>query len=1094
MPQDAEIPFDGLWPDEQVISWHIPVRCRSGFDGQLPLPGELVPKADAVAALSTLLLNPHCEVIALIGAAGTGKTTALSWLLHSLSMSSIEVDIYAFRCASRTFEELRDFLSESIASSEPQWLIVDGLDELRGDIPASIDELLEPITPRLLNGVTRILFSVRPEVGRMFLVPPTKDIQNTLEWDDAWSGVQTRLGLKIAILQLQELRHGDVEQYAKRRGLGPRFVIRLRKLYDLRELVRRFFILVKLCDLSGQLRPDEWMEIQDRNELYKRLLTSWLTAEQERNPAKLPLKPEDLLTVLERAVLHMDRWTGAGASLVSQLGDTLTIVGGVELRSSDAHLIAEALVNANLVVDTGFSHKSIEEFLLAGSLATLIRTSVVQYLEPSRITDDVIGFLSEKENFRTWLDQNQDRLGGISRDYLPYIIRLLHRQGRTIPALDLRQVNLANLQLTGLRLRGADLRRADLEATQLGPADLTKADLRGAILRHVTVWTTQMITEMYPSADGPDKIWIIRPTANRSADEAILVQVGFNHGRIAVVYKYDARAERLLSDGRALYRFPKATRNKNFEAIQLVGEKVAAESWILLPDAVPLTSVSLPGAVWNVRPDRVILCDDSGTHRSFLHSNGSIKGVVGVPVDSEFSHRGIEGFCQIGSSLWVIGTDNHFLLYDELRSNQPINHIVAVGVTRMLFKNLDEWLSWSPGNKSVLEIPEFTGVDRVIAIPGGGFALILPSSVKFVDENFGPPLVQDVEIGPHCIDIVGIRREGWQAIVVLSRESQWLRIIDGRGEVENPAWIRLQAEAARFDATTEMDRDLRLAFVGAGAHDESTIPHAPDLDSSIFMPQQSSKPSFDVLLITVNENEFNAVYDIARNRLGKDPLPLYLSRSYYDLGSVGGLRVALVRSEMGSGQPGGTTTTTLQALRDLNLRIVIAVGIVFGVNPEKQKIGQILYSRQLQCYELRKIGTNEETGALEIVPRGDKVTANPKVLDRLWDAAISWPESKEEGRPLPVLMLSGDKLVDNLEFRDQQLLLQSPEAEAGEMEGSGVYSATREYETPWIVIKAVSDYADGKKRENKQARQQKAAGNAARFVFHLLERGGLAPQ
>jgi len=1086
-----DLPFDGLWPDGEMISWHIPVRCRSGFDGQLPLPEALVPNAEAVTAISKALLNPYCQIVALVGAAGTGKSTALAWLLHSLSTASLDVKISAFRCAARTFEELRAFFSRSLTSDTPQWLVVDGLDELRGEIPHSIDELFRPITTRLLDGTIRVLFSVRPEVGRVFLVPPAKDIQGTLEWDDAWSGAQTDAGLKIAILQLQELRHRDVEQYSKRRGLGASFVAHLRKLYNLRELVRRFFLLVKLCDLSGQLKPEEWMAIQDRNELYKRLLTTWLTAERERNPTKLPLQAEDLLAILERAVLRMYRWTAADGFLVARLGETLNEVGGIELRGSDARLIGEALVNANVVVDTGFSHKSIEEYLLAGSLANLVRSGAMEHLAASRITDDVIGFLAEKADFRIWLDQHQDRLSGIRHDYLPHIIRLLHRQGRAIPALDLRGANLSNLQLPGLRLRSADLRRTNFEATQLGPADLTEADLRGAMLRHAKVWTTQIVTEMHSSSDGPDKIWIIRPSADRAADEAILIQLSFDHGRIAAVYTYDARTERLLSDGRTLYRISKTARNTSFEAVQLVGEKVAAESWSLMPDAIPLTSVVFPGSVWNVRPDQVTLSDDSGTQKSFLHRNGAVKGVIGVPGGSEFSRRGIDGFCLIGARLWMISADNHVQIFDELHSNQPINRDVAVGQTRMLFKKKDNWYSWSPDDKEISMHPELAHATRIVAIPEAGFALISSSRVNFIDENLGASQAQNVEVRSDCVEIVGIRRERRRAIVVLSHESQWLRIIDEQNGVEIPAWIRLQADAARFDANTEMDSDFRLALVGAGAHDESGIPQAPELDSHMFISQQPVKPRFDALLVTVNENEFNAVYDIARQRLGKEPLPLYLSRSYYDLGSIGGLRVALVRSQMGSGPPGGTTTTTLQALRDLDLRFVIAVGIVFGVNPDKQKIGQILYSRQLQCYDLQKVGTDEKTGTLEIKPRGDRVTANPKFLDRVTDAAISWPEAKDEGRPLPVLLLSGDKLVDNLEFRDQQLLLQSPEAEGGEMEGSGVYTATREYETPWMVIKAVSDYADGKKRENKEARQQKAAGNAARFVFYLFERGGL---
>lgn len=1090
MQQSTALPYDGLWPDQNIISWHIPVRCRSGFDGQLPLPETLVPNSDAVAAILKALHNPYCQVVALVGAAGTGKTTALGSLLHSLGTSP-DVNVSAMRCSSRKVADLQEFLSKSLIPDSPQWLVIDGLDELRGDITASVDKLLQPIIPYLLNDNLRILFSVRPDVARGFLVPPAEGLLSTIEWDEAWSGVQTSAGLKIAILQLQELRHRDVELYARRRGLHLSFVAHLRRLYDLRELVRRFFLLVKLCDLSRQLEPAEWMRIHDRNDLYERLLTTWLTVERERNLARLPLGPGDLLTVLERAALHMYRWTGTDSLALSvQLSETLRSVGGGELRGSDAGLIAGALVNSNIVVNTGFAHKSIEEYLLARSLATLMRTGVAESLAPSRVTDDVIGFLAENEEFRTWLDQHQDQLSVINKEYLPYVIRLLHRQGRAVSDLDLRGAKLTNLQLPGLRLRKADLRGADLEGTQLGPADLTLADLRGAVLRHATVWSTQRATEIYPSSDGTDKVWLVRPSPDRSADEVVLIQIGSNSGRIAAAYRYDARAERLLSDGRGLYRLPKAARNRISEAVYWAGEKVAADSWSLLPDAIPLTSVAMPGTVWNISSDQVVLYDDDGMQQTFSHSNGSVKGVIGVPDGSSFSRSGIDGFCLVGSNLWVISTHSHAQLLNEMHLSQPFHHIVAVGETHVIFKASHNWYSWTPTDEHPSAHPELAEVQRVIAIPEGGFAMISPSSVDFYDGNLSAPLTRRVEIGTHCIDMVGIKSEGRRALVILSHESQWLSIVDEQGKVDKPEWIRLRASGARFDATTLLNNDLRLTLVGAGARDDSEVPQAPELGSSIFLSQQVPD-RFDVLLITVNKHEFNAVYDLAQERLGKEPPPIYLARTYYDLGFIGGTRVALVRSEMGSGQPGGTTTTTLQAIRDLEPRYVIAVGILFGVDPSKQNIGQVFYSSQLQCYELQKVATDEKTGALKIIPRGDKVKPNTVFLDRMWDAAISWPEGRAEGRPSPILLLSGDKLVDNIDFRDQQLLLMSPEAEGGEMEASGIYTASREYETRWMVVKAISDYADGQKRENKEARQQLAAGKAARFVFHLLERGGL---
>lgn len=514
----------------------------------------------------------------------------------------------------------------------------------------------------------------------------------------------------------------------------------------------------------------------------------------------------------------------------------------------------------------------------------------------------------------------------------------------------------------------------------------------------------------------------------------------------------------------------------------------------MLPEATPLASIALPGAVWNVRSDQVALCDDVGEQQCFLHRNGSIRGVLGVLRTSEFSNQKIDGFCLIGDSLWVIGLHKHFQLSDGVFLDQPINRVAAVGETRVVFGTTNGWRSWRPDSELCSDHPALGDVTRVIQMPGGGFALVRPSAIDFVDEDLGAPVRQKVMIPQHRLDIVGIRRQRQRAIVVLSRGKQWLQIIDEQSGNEKPDWIRLRANGARFDGRTVLSDDLRVALTSAGARDESLTPVAPTLDSSMFhTPQPPKTLRFDVLLITVNDHEFNSVYKIARERAGKDPDPIHMSRTYYDLGFAGGVRVAMVRSQMGSGSPGGTATTTLQAIRDIQPRYIIAVGIVFGVDPDKQKIGQVLYSRQLQCYDLQKVATNEKTGAVEVVPRGDKVTANVGFLDRVDDAAYCWPEGQEEGKPRAVLLLSGDKLVDNVGFKDQLLLL-SPEAEGGEMEGSGVYTAASEYGKPWMLIKAICDYADGKKREKKEERQALAAGKAARFAFYLIERGGLARQ
>lgn len=252
---------------------------------------------------------------------------------------------------------------------------------------------------------------------------------------------------------------------------------------------------------------------------------------------------------------------------------------------------------------------------------------------------------------------------------------------------------------------------------------------------------------------------------------------------------------------------------------------------------------------------------------------------------------------------------------------------------------------------------------------------------------------------------------------------------------------------------------------------------------------RKSIPSFDVLLLVVNDHEFNAVYEQAKDLLGKEPTMYMGARVYYDIGKIGGSKVALVRSEMGSSQPGAALPTALLSIYELQPKYIIAVEIMFGVDVEKQKIGQLLFSRQIQSYELQRISADASSKIIKLT-RGDKVTANPQLLSRITAAAHSWSRSNNEIQPSPELILSGEKLVDNLDFRDELTTL-FPEAKGGEMEASGIYSAARESETRWIIIKAICDYADGNKNKDKEVNQKLAASKAASFVFYLLKNKGL---
>ncbi|NPU70033.1 hypothetical protein HL667_33945, partial [Bradyrhizobium sp. 83012] len=121
------------------------------------------------------------------------------------------------------------------------------------------------------------------------------------------------------------------------------------------------------------------------------------------------------------------------------------------------------------------------------------------------------------------------------------------------------------------------------------------------------------------------------------------------------------------------------------------------------------------------------------------------------------------------------------------------------------------------------------------------------------------------------------------------------------------------------------------------------------------------------------------------------------------------------------------------------------------------------------------------------IARGDRVTASTRLLGRLRAAEADWDGAAVSAG----LLLSGEKLVDNLDFRNQ-LTSFEPEAIGGEMEGAGLYAACADRNTDWIIVKAVCDWADGNKHENKRERQQLAAREAFGFVFHAIAQGGFA--
>lgn len=235
----------------------------------------------------------------------------------------------------------------------------------------------------------------------------------------------------------------------------------------------------------------------------------------------------------------------------------------------------------------------------------------------------------------------------------------------------------------------------------------------------------------------------------------------------------------------------------------------------------------------------------------------------------------------------------------------------------------------------------------------------------------------------------------------------------------------------------------------------------------------------DVLILTATATEREAVLSFIHPWPSSD----YIlqgslgSRSYY-LGRLGDYPVALTSSVMGSGGRQGSTITALKAIEDVNALAVVLIGIAFGMDRAKQRLGDVIVAESIFPYELQRVGESCS------IHRGVEMPCGIVLSNRFRERSRGW---KVDGGTRPVrvqqgLMLSGEKLVDNRQFRDE-LRHDFPTALGGEMEGAGAYASAAEAKVEMILVKAICDWADGHKNDRAHPF---AAYTAASLVSHVL--------
>ncbi|XP_029191279.2 uncharacterized protein LOC114957877 isoform X3 [Acropora millepora] len=286
----------------------------------------------------------------------------------------------------------------------------------------------------------------------------------------------------------------------------------------------------------------------------------------------------------------------------------------------------------------------------------------------------------------------------------------------------------------------------------------------------------------------------------------------------------------------------------------------------------------------------------------------------------------------------------------------------------------------------------------------------------------------------------------------------------------------------------EQDVNLSLNY-GNPPELSITIPELSDL-SQMVAPWESVKIPTDVLLVTAKDCEFLSCYAFLRN--GCRSYNRGLGIVYFgDMGDVKDkVNVSLLRCSEGAAGPGAALSKVKTAIPILQPKALFCVGFCGGLSYEKVKLGDVVISAKLTTYAHKKVMNDREQHRGIITPVSRDFADLIRHAADGWKAPLANPEENskiEVHRDAEIL--SGPELV-NSEWRREELLERYREAIAIEMEGEGVFAAAHDLKMEWVVIKGISDYADGSKSKT-QAWRPFASVMAASVVDNILKVPGL---
>ena len=243
---------------------------------------------------------------------------------------------------------------------------------------------------------------------------------------------------------------------------------------------------------------------------------------------------------------------------------------------------------------------------------------------------------------------------------------------------------------------------------------------------------------------------------------------------------------------------------------------------------------------------------------------------------------------------------------------------------------------------------------------------------------------------------------------------------------------------------------------------------------------KTEEPTEYIGIISAMDNEIDLLLKEAEN----DRIDTVAGTEYH-VCSLRGQPVVITRSGIGKIRAASGVTTMLNKYP---ISKVIFTGIAGGVADEPQVLDEVIATRLVEHdygilsndgfkWRSGDPGFGNEAGVY--------YDCDPQLIQLAYDASV---KAVGKDHVFKGTIATGDQFIANNEY--VQKLRSDYDAYACEMEGAAAAVVCIKYETPFVVIRALSDKADGNAHESYENFGDIAADNSSRIVLEMLDSVG----